>query len=88
MKLLYLSWLLGMLSYIIFGVFRRSGSPPEISLGLQGLAALLLLILPVVGTVLGMISLNRNEEKAWWVIVALVLNISMVLTGIFLLFPS
>ena len=85
MKLYYLSWLLGMLSYVVFGVFRRSGSPLEISLGIRGLAALLLLILPVVGTVLGVMSLKRKEVKAWWAIGVIVLNIAMALTGIFLL---
>ena len=90
MKLYYLSWLLGMLSYIIGGVFRRSGSPlGEMSFGIQGLAMFLLLILlPGVGTVLGVMSLNRKEVKAWWAIGVIVLNIAMVLTGIFLLFPG
>ena len=88
MKLFQLSWFLGMLSYVVFGVFRRSGTPLEISLGLQGLATLLLLILPGVGTVLGLMSLNRKEVKAWWAIGVIVLNIDMILTGIFLLFPG
>lgn len=90
MKLYYLSWLLGMLSYIIVGVFRRSGTPlGEMSLGIQGLAMFLLLILPPgIGTVLGVMSLNRKEVKAWWAIGVIVLNIAMVLTGIFLLFPG
>ena len=80
--------LLGMLSYVIGGVFRRSGSPLETSLGIQGLAVWLLLILPVVGTVLGVMSWNRKEVKAWWAIGVIVLNIDMILTGIFLLFPG
>jgi len=88
MKLFQLSWFLGVLSYVVFGVFRRSGTPLEISLGLQGLATLLLLILPGVGTVLGLMSLNRKEGKAWWAIGVIVLNIAMVGTGIFLLFPD
>ena len=88
MKLFQLSWFLGVLSYIVFGVFRRSGTPLEISLGLQGLATLLLLILPGVGTVLGLMSLNRKEVKAWWAIGVIVLNIAMVGTGIFLLLPD
>jgi cytochrome bd-type quinol oxidase subunit 2 len=88
MKLFQLSWLLGTLSYVVFGVFRRSGSPLEISFGIGELAVLLLLILPVVGAVLGMMSLNRKEVKAWWTIGVIVLNISMVFTGIFLLFPG
>jgi cytochrome bd-type quinol oxidase subunit 2 len=88
MKLFQLSWFLGALSYVVFGVFRRSGTPLEFSLGIQGLATLLLLILPVVGTVLGLISLNRKEVKVWWAIGVIVLNIAMVGTGIFLLFPD
>ena len=88
MKPFQLSWLLGMLSYVVFGVFRRSGSHLEISLWVKGLVALLLLILPGVGIVLGMMSLNRKEAKAWWAIGAIVLNIAMVLTGILLLFPG
>lgn len=88
MRLFQWSLSLGMLSYVVFGVFRRSGSPLETSLGIQGLAVWLLLILPVVGTVLGVMSWNRKEVKAWWVIGVIVLNIDMILTGIFLLFPG
>ena len=90
MKLFQLSWFLGTLSYIIGGVFRRSWSPlGEMSLGIQGLAIFLLLILPAgIGTVLGVMSLKRKEVKAWWAIGVIVLNIAMVLTGIFLLFPG
>ena len=90
MKLYYLSWLLGMLSYVIGGVFRRSGSPQgEMSLGIQGLAVFLLVILPAgIGTMLGVLSLKRKEVKTWWAIGVIVLNIAMVLTGILLLFPG
>ena len=88
MKLFQLSWCLGTLSYIVFGVFRRSGTPLEISPGLQGLLALLLFMLPVVGVVLGVMSLNRKEVKAWWAIGVIVLNIAMVATGIYLLSPD
>src|SRR5574341_191277 len=53
MKLFHLSWVLGMLSYIIGGVFRRSESPlGEMLIGIPGLAIFLLLILPAgIGTV-------------------------------------
>jgi hypothetical protein len=90
MKLFQLSWLLGILSYIIGGVFRRSvSSLGEMSLGMQGLAIFLLVVLPAgIGAVLGVMSLNRKEVKAWWAIGVIVLNIAMVLTGIFLLFPG
>ena len=88
MKLFQRSWLFGVLSYVVFGVFRRSGTPLEISPGLQGLLALLLFMLPVVGVVLGVMSLNRKEVKAWWAIAVIVLNVAMVGTGIFLLFPD
>ena len=90
MKPFQSSLILGTLSYIIGGVFRRSGSPlGEISLGMQGLAVFLLVILPAgIGTVLGVMSLKHKEVKAWWAIGVIVLNIAMVLTGIFLLFPD
>jgi cytochrome bd-type quinol oxidase subunit 2 len=88
MRLFQWSLSLGMLSYVVFGVFRRSRSPLETSFGIQGLAVWLLLILPVVGTVLGVMIWNRKEVKAWWVIGVIVLNIDMILTGIFLLFPG
>ena len=90
MKPYYLSWLLGTLSYIIGGVFRRSGLPlGEMSLGIQGLAIFLLMILPAgIGTVFGAMSLKRKEVKAWWAIGVIVLNIAMILTGILLLFPG
>jgi len=56
---------------------------------MQGLAVFLLVILPAgIGTVLGVMSLQRKEVKAWWAIGVIVLNIAMVLTGIFLLFPD
>ena len=90
MKPFQSSLILGTLSYIIGGVFRRSGSHlGEMSLGIQGLAVFLLVILPAgIGTVLGVMSLQRKEVKVWWAIGVIVLNIAMVLTGIFLLFPD
>jgi hypothetical protein len=88
MKLLYWSWLLGSLSYVVFGVFRRSGRLPEMSFDLPGLAMLLLLLPAGIGTVLGVMSLRRREVKAWWAIAVIVLNIAMLLTGILLLFPG
>jgi len=90
MKLYQLSWLLGTLSYVIGGVFRRSGSPQgEMSLGIQGLAVFLLVILPAgIGAVLGAMSLKRKEVKAWWAIGVIVLNIAMILTGILILLPG
>ena len=90
MKLFYWSWLLGMLSYVIGGVFRRSGLPPgEMSIGIQEFAIFLLVILPSgVGTVLGVMSWKRKEVRAWWAIGVIVLNIAMVGTGILLLFPG
>ena len=90
MKLYRWSWFLGTLSYVIGGVFRRSRSPlGEMSLGIQGLAVFLLVILPAgVGTVLGVMSLKRKEVKAWWAIGVIVLNIVMILAGILILLPS
>jgi len=89
MKPFQSSLILGTLSYIIGGVFRRSGSHlGEMSL-MQGLAIFLLVILPAgIGTVLGVMSLQRKEVKAWWAIGVIVLNIAMVLTGVLLLFPD
>ena len=90
MRLFQWSWLLGTLSYVIGGVFRRSGLPlGEMSFGIQVLAVFLLMILPAgIGTVLGMMSLKRKEVKSWWAIGVIVLNIAMVLTGILLLLPG
>ena len=90
MKLFQSSLILGMLSYIIGGVFRRSGSSlGEMSLGIQGSAIFLLVILPAgIGAVLGVMSLNRKEVKAWWAIGVVVFSIVMILTGIFLLFAG
>jgi hypothetical protein len=90
MKQFQMSLILGTLSYLIGGVFRRSGWPQEdMSLGIQGLAIFLLVILPAgIGTVLGVMSLKRKEVKAWWAIGVIVLDIAMVLTGVLLLFPD
>ena len=90
MKLFQMSWFLGILSYVIGGVFRRAGWPQgEMSLRMQGLVIFLLVILPAgIGTVLGVMSLQRKEVKAWWAIAFIVLNITMILTGILLLFPG
>lgn len=90
MKQFQTSLILGTLSYIIGGVFRRSGWPQEeMSLGIQGVVIFLLVILPAgIGTMLGVMSLKHKEVKAWWAIGVIVLNIAMVLTGILLLFPD
>ena len=79
-----------MLSYVIGGVFRRSGSPVgEMSIGIEGFAIFLLVILPAgIGAVLGVMSLKRKEVKSWWAIGVIVLNIAMVLTGILILLPD
>jgi len=56
---------------------------------MQGLAISLLVIVPAgIGAVLGVLSLKRKEVKAWWAIAFIVLNITMILTGILLLFPG
>jgi hypothetical protein len=53
------------------------------------LATILLSVLPAgIGTVLGVMSLNRKEVKAWWAIGVVVFSIVMILTGIFLLFAG
>ena len=90
MKLYQWSWFLGTLSYVIGGVFRRSGWPlGEQSIGVQGVAIFLLMILPAgIGIVLGVMSLKRREGKPWWAIGVIVLNIIMVLSGILLLLPD
>ena len=90
MKLFQLSWLLGMLSYVILGVLRRSGLPEaETPLGTQSLITFLLLILLAgTGTVLGVMSWNRKEMKTWWAIGAMVLNLVVFVTVIILLFAG
>ena len=90
MKLIYLSWSLGMLSYILLGVLRRSElSVVERTVGIAAsVLILLLMLLAVIGTALGVMSLKRKELKPWWAIGAIVLNIDMVLTGILLLSPG
>ena len=84
MKLFQWSLSLGMLSYIIGGVFRRS----ELLAGEMVLIFLLVIVPAVIGIVLGGMSLRRKEVKAWWSIGAIVLNVDMVLTGILLLSPG
>jgi hypothetical protein len=90
MKLFQLSWFFGMLSYVILGVFRRSGLPAAgTSLGTQSLITFLLLILSGgIGTVLGMMSWNRKEVKTWWAIGATVLTLVMLLTVLISLFAG
>ena len=90
MKLYQWSWVLGTLAYVIGGVFRRAGWPMgEQSIGVQVLAIFLLMMLPAgIGIVLGVMSLQRREGKAWWAIGVMVLNIIMVLSGILLLLPD
>jgi len=90
MKLLQLSLTLGLLSNIVLGALTRSWSPlVEMSPGIQKLATILLLILPAgIGTVLGVMSKNRKEVKAWWSIGVIGLNMLMLFTGTFLLFAG
>lgn len=90
MKLFQLSWLLGISSYVLFGVLRRSvPRVEEMAPGVNGFPLFLLaMVLAGVGTVLGFMSWSRKEVKAWWVIVIIVLNITMVLTGILFLLPG
>jgi len=90
MKLFQLSWTLGLPSNIVLGALTRSWSPlVEMSPGIQKLATILLLILPAgIGTVLGVMSKNRKEVKAWWSIGVIGLNMLMLFTGTFLLFAG
>jgi uncharacterized membrane protein len=90
MKLFQLSLTLGLLSNIVLGALTRSWSPlVEMSPGIQKLATILLLILPAaIGTVLGVMSKNRKEVKAWWSIGVIGLNMLMLFTGTFLLFAG
>ena len=84
MKLSQWSWLLGILSYVILGVIRRSGSLVEGAfLGTSGLITFLLLLLSAgIGIVFGVVSWKRKEVKAWWAIGAIALNIAMALAGV------
>ena len=90
MKLFQWSLILSMLSYIIGGVFRRSGSIlGGMSLGTQAAAIFLLVTIPAgIGSALGVLSLKRKEVKAWWAIGVIVLNVAMIVTGILLLVPA
>ena len=90
MKLFQLSWVFGLQSYVIFGVFRRSGLPDAgIPLGTQSLIIFLSLILSAgIGIVLGVMSWKRKETSTWWVIGAITLNIVMLLAGVSLVLPG
>ena len=90
MKLFYWSWFLGIQSYVILGVLRRSGVlVAGTSLGTTGLITFLLFLLSAgIGIALGMVSWKRKEVKVWWAIGAIALNIVMALNGIFLLFAA
>ena len=84
MKLSQWSWLLGILSYVILGVIRRSGS-----LGTLGLIMFALLLLSAgIGIVLGVVSWKRKEARAWWAIGSIALNIVMALGGFNLVFAD
>ena len=74
----------------MLGVLRRFVLPvAENPLGTQSYIMFLLSILSAVtGVVLGVMSWRFKEAKAWLIISALILNIIMVLTGLFLLFSS
>jgi hypothetical protein len=84
MKLSQWSWLLGVLSYVILGVLRRSGFLSEgTSLGTPGLITFLMLLLSAgIGIVLGVVSWKRKEANVWWVMGAIALNIIMALAGV------
>lgn len=86
MKLLQLSWVLGMLAFIVRGVLTQSWSPlAEMSIGNQRVAGILLVILPAgIGTVLGAMSWNRKGTKTWWAAGIIVLNVVTLLAGILL----
>ena len=80
MKLSQWSWLLGIQSYVILGVLRRSeflvGETPALIL------FLLSLLSAVTGIVFGAVSWKRQEVKAWWAIGSIALNIVMALAGV------
>lgn len=80
MKLFQWSWLLGILSYVILGVLRRSefldGETPALIL------FLLSLLSAGIGIVFGMVSWRRKEVNVWWAIGVIALNIVMAGAGI------
>lgn len=86
MKLSQWSWLLGILSYVILGVLRRSeflvGETPALIL------FLLSLLSAGIGIVFGMVSWKRKEVNVWWTIGAIALNIVMAGAGINLVLAS
>lgn len=89
MKRFHGSLLLSLVSYVIGGVFRRSGFlAGEIS-GAGRVAVISLMLLPAgIGIGLGLLSLRHREAKPWWAMGAIVLNLAMLLTGFLLLFPG
>lgn len=80
MKLFQWSWLLGILSYAILGVLRRSEFPVAETPAL--ILFLLSLLSAVIGLVFGVLSWKRQEVKIWWVIGSITLNIAMALAGV------
>ena len=80
MKLSQWSWLLGLQSYVILGVLRRSeflvGETPALVL------LFLSLLSAVIGIVFGVVSWKRQEVKTWWAISSIAFNIVMILAGV------
>ena len=89
MKLFTSSWLLGMSSYVLLGVLRRSGFPVTgWFLGTPGdVVSILLFVSTVIGSVLGVLSWRRREVKTWWTVGVTALNL-VVLAGTLLLFAG
>ena len=66
---------IALLTGLLGRVLLRTESPlVEMSPGMQGLAALLMTVLPVTGIVFGVLSWKRKEVKVGWSIVVIVFN--------------
>ena len=69
MKLFQQSWSFGLLSYAIWGVFRRGLAVAGVMLEPHSLITFLLLVFAAgIGIVLGVLSWKRKEASPWWVL--------------------
>jgi hypothetical protein len=87
MKLSQLSMLCMLSTVVLDNFVPDQGSPGEMSLGMERLLTLLLLVLPGIGTVLGVMSW-RKERHTGWTIAIIVFNILLALLGLIRLILS
>jgi len=74
------SWLVGILSYVILGLLRRSELPVDET------PRIILLILAFLsaglGVILGVVSWKRQAVNPWWALGAIVFNLVMALAAV------